>query len=188
MILECMAKTWSPGIGDPGFLGWATTVSYVIAVVLTFLVLRQAGKLYREGDKARIFWLGLTLLMVFLGLNKQLDLQAFLKSAVKCQAIVEGWYGQRREVQLIFVIAIASAFALLLAFILFFFRKNLRKDKLAVIGVVFLLVFILIHASYFNYFDVPGINRFYESGLNWVLELIGIFLICLQSLMRLKQR
>ncbi len=188
MILECVANAWSPGIGDPSLLGWVTTASYLIAVVLTFLVLRQAGKLYSEAGKARIFWLGLTLLMVFLGLNKQLDLQAFLNSAIKCQAIVDGWYGQRREFQLIFVVAMAAAFSALLAFILIFFRINLRKDKLAVIGVVFLMVFILIHASYFNYSDLPAINAFYESGLNWALELAGIFLICLQSLIRLRQR
>ena len=182
-----MANAWSPGIGDPSVLGWLTTVCYVFAAGLTLLVLKKVLKLPSETGKTRIFWLGVTLLMVFLGLNKQLDLQSFLNSAVRCEAIVDGWYGQRRTVQLMFVVAIAISFFLMLVFILVYFRKTLLRDWLAVAGVAFLLSFILIHAAYFNYSALPAIRFFYESGLNRTLELIGIFLICLQSLRRLKR-
>jgi len=187
MIYQCIVNAWSPKIGDPFLLAWIITAGYFLATILSFSVARQAGKYYSRAAKARVFWLGLTVLLVFLGLNKQLDLQLFLRSTFKCLSIMEGWYNQRRVFQLDFVIAIAAVFAVFVVFVISFFREILRKDTLAVIGIIFLLIFILIHVSYFNYFDMPALARFYEAGLNWLLEIIGIALICLQSLIRLNR-
>lgn len=187
MIYQCIVNTWSPKIGDPFLLAWIITAGYFLAAILSFSVSQRITKYYSAPGKAWAFWLGLTVMMVFLGLNKQLDLQTFLHSSLKCLSIVEGWYNQRRIFQLDFVIAIAAVFAVLVVFIISFFREILRKDTLAVTGIIFLLVFILIHASYFNYFEMPAITEFYEAGLNWLLEITGIALICLQSLLRLKK-
>ncbi len=186
MNLQCFTNVWSPRIGDPNLLAWIITFCYFLAVILTYAALKRVGNNYSDVTKARVFWLGLLMLMVFLGLNKQLDLQSFLTAALKCQALLEGWYEQRREIQLIFVITMAVGFAAFLAFVVRYFRENLRKDWLAVIGIVFILGFILIHLSYFNSIDMPAVNSFYEAGLNGPLELAGIFFICLQSLIRLK--
>lgn len=187
MLLQCYSDAWSLRIGDPHLLGWITAVCYLFAAVLTFLIVKRVDDFYTEAGKSRAFWLGLTVLLVFLGLNKQLDLQTYLSAMVKCHAILSGWYEHRQEFKLIFVMVIAAVFLMLLIFILSFFGENLSKDKFAIAGIVFLLGFILIHASYFYYFDMPVINKFYETGLNWVLEFIGIFFINLQSLLRLKR-
>lgn len=190
MILECVANSWSPKIGDPNVLGWVIAISYIVAAGLTFLVLRQVEKSYSKVNRARIFWLGLTVMLVFLGLNKQLDLQILLRNVAKCHAIMQGWYEDRKEFKLIFVTAMAIGFLVLAVIIISFFRENFQKDKLALTGVIFLLIFILIHASYFyfQHFASPLIDAAYRIGLNWVLELIGISLISLQSLIRLRAR
>ena len=188
MIYQCITNVWSPKIGDPFLLAWIIAISYILVAFLTVLVARRAGDFYTEAGKARVFWLGLTVLLVFLGLNKQLDLQTFLRAVVKCLSILEGWYAQRREFQLDFVIAIAVVFGVFLVFIITFFREIIRKDRFGVAGIVFLLGFILIHASYFNYLNLSVVIAFYEAGLNWTLELTGIVLIGLQALIRLKPR
>lgn len=188
MIFECIANAWSPKVGDPYLLGWITTGCYLIATILSFLVLKRIPNHEPNARKLRIFWLGLTVLLVFLSLNKQLDLQTFMKAAAKCHAIIDGWYADRRDFQQIFVRSVAVLFLLVLVFIFSFMHEVLQKDRLAVIGIFFLLAFILIHASYFNYFGLESIDILFEAGLNRALELFGIFFIVLQALMRLKRR
>lgn len=125
MILECISNAWSPKIGDPYLLGWIIAFGYIFVAILSFVVMKRSRRLYSNVSRARLFWLGMTVFLVFLGLNKQLDLQTFLISAVKCHATMAGWYEERREFQLIFVGVVAAVFSVLLVIIAGFFKENL---------------------------------------------------------------
>src|SRR5689334_14562621 len=99
--------SWSPGIGDPTVAGWITVFAYFAASFLCWRVYRnrvaRAGSssvpgialvalpwvlallgrrrhLERVGVevRARALWMGLTVLLLFLGINKQLDLQTVI--------------------------------------------------------------------------------------------------------------
>src|SRR3954464_9311371 len=93
---------WRPGIGDPTFIGWFTVIAYFFAA---YLCRRAAGEgLNRR--KVRWFWNGLTVLLILLGINKQLDLQTELTFIGRDFAKATGWYEDRRIVQAIFIVFI----------------------------------------------------------------------------------
>src|SRR3954468_15751872 len=78
---------WRPGIGDPTLLGWTTVVAYFAAALACG---RTAAA---KGGRPTPFWSLLSLLLVFLGFNKQLDLQSVLTEIGRRLAREQGWYG-----------------------------------------------------------------------------------------------
>ena len=178
----------SPGIGDPHVMGWVTVAAYFAAAALALLVAIRVKHLEWEDNERRnrIFWLLLMLLMVCLGLNKQLDLQTFFTALAKCSAKMSGWYEDRRQYQVMFIVAIGGLFVIFGAFLLWYFRGEMSHNWWAIVGVVFLMSFVFMRASSFHGFDALINFRLYGIRMNWVLELSGIALICIQSLLNLQ--
>src|SRR5688572_20465061 len=161
---------WRPGIGDPTVMGWLTVVAYLAAA---FLCWRAATK-GLHGRKVKWFWTGLAALLLFLGVNKQLDLQTAFTFIAKDFAKATGWYENRRIVQAIFVVVVALGGILMTAALFWLYRGELRRLWPALAGLAFLGSFIVMRAASFHYFD-----QFLKSGpggfqMNWVLELGGI--------------
>ena len=161
---------WRPGIGDPTVMGWLTVIGYLAAA---FLCWRAAMK-GMNGRKVKWFWTGLAALLLFLGINKQLDLQTAFTFIAKDFAKATGWYENRRIVQAIFVVVVALGGMLMTAALFWFYRGELRRLWPALAGLAFLGCFIVLRAASFHYFD-----QFLKSGpggfqMNWVLELGGI--------------
>ncbi|MEL6838763.1 MAG: isopropylmalate isomerase [Pseudomonadota bacterium] len=173
---------WSPQIGDPTFMGWATVVAYIVATLLALLTLMKGP------GRQRVFWFVLTALLFLLAINKQLDLQSALTAAGRCLANAQGWYDNRRVVQIIFISTIAIIAALTALMLAWTMRRDLPQIWLALLGVVFLLAFVAIRAAGFHHFDwfigyqIGGIR------MNWVLELGGIILIAANALFLLVRR
>jgi len=70
---------WFPGIGDPSLMGWFTVFAYFFTAYKS----RGAARVLRSsllGSRETVLWFGLALLLMFLGINKQLDLQSFFGS------------------------------------------------------------------------------------------------------------
>lgn len=171
---------WRPGIGDPTVMGWVTVAGYLLGAVLctraSAKVSRGAPWQNREGR----LWLFLALALGFLGINKQLDLQTWFTLTAKQIAIAQGWYEQRRVVQVLFVLGMAVAGVLFLGW----FWKHRREFRntpaatwLALAGFTFLGCFVIIRAASFHHVDAflkagPGAVR-----MNWVLELGGIIML-----------
>lgn len=86
-------------------LGWVVTLAYGITALACLLCSRRAS------PPLTGFWFYLALALLFLGLNKQLDLQTSLTAYGKCLAVAQGWYPYRRIAQFLFFL-IVVAFAL----------------------------------------------------------------------------
>jgi hypothetical protein len=166
---------WRPGIGDPTVMGWVTVVAYFAAAFLCF---REVNRVKRSAGsrEKKLFWSTLTILLVFLGFNKQLDLQTLLTLTGRRIAIAQGWYENRRVVQLIFVAMIALGGALSVWLTSRLVRKH-PDLRLALLGVVVLLVFVVVRAASFHHVD--QLINFHLAGvrMNWVLELGAIALV-----------
>src|SRR5262249_10354422 len=105
----CLALTdgaqWHPGIGDPTFVGWLTVIAYFVAAVLcVWRTLRE-----KFSSSRQIFWGILSVMMVLLGINKQLDLQTWLTITGRNLAQTEGWYERRRAFQFWFILAVGTS-------------------------------------------------------------------------------
>ncbi len=180
-LLVCTTDSWSPTIGDPSIMGWATVFSYVLAALLSsFVLLRGAAN-------RRTFWYFITFALVLLAFNKQLDLQSAMTAIGRCIAKLQGWYEHRRAVQVTFILALLSVSILMTLILASNLRYGLKRIWLAFFGFAFLVTFVFVRAAGFHGFDqVIG----FELGvlrMNWVLELTGILMISLNAIMLLSQ-
>lgn len=175
-VASCVQATWSPQIGDPTIVGWLTVAAYILAAVLTALVvIRQSGR-------QRIFWLGLFVLLLALAVNKQLDLQSAVTAVARCLALAQGWYEDRRSVQITFIIAVALVCLVVALGLAWALRRDLGHIWLALLGVALLLAFVAIRAAGFHHFDRFIGYEFANIRMNWVMELGGISLIAVNAL------
>lgn len=169
-----LAKTvdgeWRPGIGDPTFMGWLTVVAYLAAMVLCARVVLSP----KTPRPDRFFWWSFTAALLLLGINKQLDIQTYFTVLGRRLAKEQGWYSVRRTYQAAFVAGVAAAGVVLLAALTW---RMSRRRVVALIGMVFLVSFVVIRAASFTHVD-----GFLGRGLgpmrwNWILELGGIVVI-----------
>ena len=171
--LEYLKGQWRPTIGNPSSMGWFTVASYFACAVLS-LILALNNQI--ADRRSFLFWSMISLLMILLGVNKQIDLQSLFTEAGGQIAKAQGWMDQRRIVQ--FWLIIPSGTTAVVAFLSFaiIMRGLFRRFMLAFIGLFFLLS-LFFRAVSFNHFD--EILGFTPSGtkIYWVLELIGIYLI-----------
>lgn len=183
-LFDCIFTDWSPTIGDPTLTGWVTVVAYLAASCLSALVL------FHHSGKLRIFWLGLSIILLLLAVNKQLDLQSALTAAGRCLSKAQGWYEDRRSVQIAFILAILVICGVIAAVLLWVMRREIPLIWPALIGIVSLLAFIAIRAAGFHHFD--QLIGFEVGGIrmNAVLELGGIVFIATNAfvLLWMKQK
>jgi len=181
---------WHPGIGDPTIMGWFTVFAYLIASILSFRVSISANKLYHYtvANKQRIFWLGLSILLTFLTINKQLDLQSLFTAIGKYYAHQYDWYQNRRVIQKEIIIAILAFGFLVFVLMILMMRTLIKSNYLAVTGIVFLFIFIAIRATSFHHMDIFINSSTFGIKMNWLLELSGIFAVIISALQQFKKQ
>lgn len=186
---------WRPGIGDNTFLGWFTVLAYfAAAAVAYFAYTRESGQRYPTRTQLQtalhtfrspsaldspkpLLWLLLTLILLLLGLNKQLDLQSFLTGVGRSAAREGGWYEHRRLFQFFFVLFIFLAGLAALAATAWYLRNSLRRYRLALIGLTYLIFFVILRAASFHHVDILLKSGAGGIHLNHLLELAGIVTI-----------
>jgi len=157
-------------------------VTVVADFAATFLCCNAAIASMKHGlKKEGFFWLLFTGFLLFLGINKQLDLQTWLTLFGRHLAEEEGWYAQRRAVQAAFVGLVAILGASGLAFLWRWGRRDVRHYRLALCGGVFLACFIVIRAASFHYVDKMLALQFSNVTVNCTLELGGIFCVAIAA-------
>jgi hypothetical protein len=174
---------WRPAIGDPSLMGWLTVIAYAAAAALCFVAARRIPVDDRpaQNRRKRRMWMGIAVLMAFLSINKQLDLQTLLTKIGREVAVRGGWYGDRRIVQLLFVIAVLIAGAAMFVLIVRRTRFIIKERKLLLVGLCFLISFIVVRASSFHHVGVFLGSGIWGVRMNWILELSGIGMIALSA-------
>ena len=176
-LIACVANQWSPQIGDPTALGWLTVAAYVACACLGLAVILR-GKVQARG---RAFWAMLTLLMVFLALNKELDLQSALTATGRCIAKAQGWYEGRRAFQRQFIFGLIAIICVGLGLCIYLLRTELRRSGLALLGLAFVCGFVAVRAVGFHHVDLLIKQSLFGFGMNGVLELTGLGLIFINA-------
>jgi hypothetical protein len=182
--LEYLLGRWRLTISDPGFMGWFTVGSYFACAVVALIavLINQTG-----GRRSCFFWSLISLLMILLGVNKQIDLQSLFTEVGGQIAKAQGWMDQRRIVQFWFIVAFGTT--ALVAFLSFaiIMRGLFKRFMLAFIGLFFLLSFIFLRVVSFYHFD--EILGFTPSGakIYFVLELAGIYLILVAGIREIRE-
>ncbi|MEO5900073.1 MAG: hypothetical protein ABIR68_08070 [Ilumatobacteraceae bacterium] len=178
---------WHLGIGDPDAISWCIVAAYAVAMGLSVWACwtaaraarRLAGVDAREAMNQRLLarvWFVVAVVLLALGINKQLDLQTWFLQTARRRAYEGGWYGDRRRYQadgiaIMFLVAMASA-----AGLVFLLRRVLRRILITIAGLTMLVMFVTIRAISFHYVDYV-LQMGGRFGVNVTLELAGILLI-----------
>ena len=161
---------WALGLCDPTPMGWATVGGYLLAAALCMLWAKPSGA-----------WLLLPAMlaaaMTLLAVNKQLDLQSLLTEIGRDAAKAQGWYEDRQTFQTIFIAAIGGGATLGFAAMLWMLRRRWRESTLPLVGVAFLLAFVVVRAASFHHVDQGLGETWIGLRFNWILELGGIAMV-----------
>lgn len=180
---QCLTDNWSPTIGDPSLMGWITVAAYGLAALLCALAFRR-----HPVGRLRVFGAGLTLLLILLMVNKQLDLQSALTAGARCLSQLQGWYEDRRAIQIGFILVLLLYCLGFGLFVVWVMRRHLGQIWLMLLGLILLLTFIAVRAVGFHHFDAIINARISNVRMNWVLELGGLALIAVNALWMLVTR
>ncbi|WP_426277623.1 hypothetical protein [Sphingomonas sp. FW199] len=169
---------WSAGVGDPTLIGWLTMLAYFGTAVLC---IRASGNRPSTAGRWSV-WHLLFVILLLLGINKQLDVQTLLTGMGRQIARDGGWYRQRGPIQLAFISGIAVAAAVAIALLFALIDRADRHARSALAGLVVLLAFVVMRATSFHDADVFLRLNVSAFRLYHVLELGGICLIAIPAL------
>ena len=167
---------WQPGIGDPTVYGWATVAAYALGAACCWAASQRAP--LRE----KRFWQVIAFVMAFLCVNKQLDLQTLLTDFARAQAKAQGWYDNRREYQVGFILVLGFAALVGLLILLTHSVRGSVPMRGALGWLVLMVFFILVRASSFNKVDLLINQSIGGMRANHVMELGGIALVTIFAL------
>ena len=135
----------------------------------------------RPGKNSVRIWWALAALLVFLGINKRLNLQPFLIVMGRRAAVAGGWYEHRRLAQAVFSAVFVLAASVAVFLLGWQVHAFFTEHPLAWRGLIVLVVFVLIRASTINHIDEGlGVNL-YDNQWCWLLEICGSFLLGLSA-------
>jgi hypothetical protein len=175
-------ERWSPGIGDPTIVGWFTVFAYLVASVLCLRVGLKAAQETPWPRRTVATWCSLAALLLFLCINKQLDLQSLFTQIVRDHSLAHGWHSVRRYYQIRFMagLALISVIAALLLMISAIRAQSLWT-RIACLGTILLLAWLLLRASSFHEIDKRLALKFWTMNFNWIAELVPIAMISLAA-------
>lgn len=170
-----MISDWQQSIAKADVADWITVAAYLIAAVLSIQASKQAW--LRREPRNNIFWRVTAGILVFLSVNELLDLQTLLTAIGRQHAVQNGWYGQRRHVQYLFIIGLSVAAAIAGIFMFLLTRRAHNAVRLALVGLVLIGLFVLFRAASFHHFDEVRSRGNPAFNLGSIQEILGILLV-----------
>ena len=191
LLAEITTQGWRPGGVHLSTIQILTVSAYLFVALIcawALHVARIGSQLAAEyGAKDRrakgrsaayrasfLFWIILTLLYVFLGMNKQLDLDGWFTETGRQLAIDQGWYDLRWQFQESMVVGIAVIGVSMLALLLAISRSLLPRHILAFVGTLLLIIFLILKALSFHHLDNFLDQELASVQLGTIIEWIGM--------------
>jgi hypothetical protein len=148
VMADAMEKGyWVDKHGDPTVIGWAITILFGVGAMVClyctgYMDSRRSVPI--NGIYAWFWWI-MVGLMVFMGINKQLDLQLMLADIGRAFTKQQGWYGQRVPVQ-IRVLAVGACVCLAcLQGVGYRLKRAPKSTWFALAGIILLGLNVVIH-------------------------------------------
>jgi hypothetical protein len=132
-------------------------------------------------------WIIIAALLLFLGINKWLDLQTLLMHLGRAATRTTHWYKHRRAAQTVFVMFFTLVVLAALASGLRKWRRFCTENRLALVGIVMLFLFILVRAATINHVSKRLHLNLYDDRWGWILEVLATACFVL-SATRMKAR
>ncbi|TCD01869.1 hypothetical protein EYB45_10570 [Erythrobacteraceae bacterium CFH 75059] len=181
-----MIAGWKASLAGADLADWVTVAAYLGTAALSAGAARQA--FLRRRPRERLFWLLVTGLLCFLGVNELLDLQTLLTDIGRANARAYGWYGNHRQVQYYFVLILSLIAVAAGMLMLRLTRRTPGSIRLALAGLVFIGLFVLLRAASFHHLDDLLGSGFKSFPLGSFQEVFGIALVALAAALYRRRR
>ena len=187
-------ESWHFQYDNPTILGWSVVAFYGIAALacavaaMQFCPSRSLDPKGAQGDGSAGIWWALALALIFLGVNKQLNLQTLLIVVLRHLSVVGGWSAHRRGVQLVFSLVFGLGLGLLLMWLASRYREFFQQNRHAFWGVITLGVFVALRAATINHADEFLRINLRDEDWAWVLEISGSVLIGIGAVQQTSNR
>lgn len=179
MIVAQSSNQWQLEFGDATVIGWIITLSYLAAFWLCLRAAARAVALrgreiagVRYGEGIVRLWLFASVAMLFLGVNKELDLQRLVLEIARKYAQEGGWYRERAPIQRAAVVIVLAAAAVLAVWILWALRRHFREIWPVAWGLLVVGAYVALRTS--SHHDVDVLMRAGPIPLRDSMELMGI--------------
>ena len=180
--VACGLQDWMALWGDPLISGSVFMAGYLVAALLILRGARQAG------GRERVLWRICGFLFLFQVANTHLDSHALIFTVGRCLAHAQGWYEDRRQVQMLAALSLAWIVGLVLTVTVIWFFRAILRNVLLVAGVSVALGFTMLKGI-----NLHGLEAYYAGtygpfrGAD-LIELSGVALALLAALIRLASR
>ena len=153
--------------------------AYAGAAFLSYRAARKARReaVYDEPPGSHpAFWMVLAVLMLLLAVNRQFDLLPWLTRTGRTLAKTRGWYQDRRMLQTLVMVGVgAGGGGLLMGCCCYWLVRGAVPERVfALVGLLFVLSFVVIQAMSYHEVDVALRRRIMGLRLDRLLELSGI--------------
>lgn len=126
-------------------------------------------------------WFVFAGVLLLLGLNKQLDLQTLFLQIGREIAVAAGWYGERRQLQLVFVLVLGAVVISAMLTLIWKQRLFFRQHPLSLLGSLLLVFYVLLRAAAIDHADEAAGLRLDDRQWMAGMELSGILLLAVAS-------
>lgn len=190
-ILEIIRRApWQPHIGDPTLFGWLTVLVYLLAAVVCLVCAWRADEIFEDDPiwQHRLIWGMMAVGLLFLGINKQLDLQSWFTAVIKAIAWEKGLYELGRRAQIYFIAGMALSSLIIFGVIAWTFRHVWRHYWLLLLGLVFIARFVITRAAGFYGVSLPRLSQITGGfQITWMLEIAGALVIALAAYLNIRR-
>ena len=150
---------------------WLVVLAYAVGAALCLVAARAACE-----RRDRYFWILAAVILLLLGINKQLDLQSYLTPIGRDLARAQGWYEWRRQAEIAFLLLLGIGATAVSVALILWLRGSRTQLNVAAVGMVVLVTFVLMRAATFYHSAVLQGEFIAVSLAHWI-ELIGIGLV-----------
>ena len=186
-IIDLLAKNgWQFGFGDPYPVGYFICASYIAVSALCLYAGLSGNRITGADEKngSILLWSGLALILLLLGINKQLDLQSLLIAIGRILAISQGWFDNRREVQALFAGIFTILSACIFLFIVWKLKTQFLENSYVLWGILLITSFIVMRALSINHIELNPFDT--RMHLSTIHETAGIACIGYGAIRRIK--